>query len=256
MSALAIEQIPVLGDNYVYLVHDPESGQTAAVDPALADPVKDALARRGWKLSHILNTHHHGDHTDGNLELKIATGCSIVGAAADAARIPGIDVPVGEGDIVAIGGHRARVFEVPGHTSGHIAFWFEPDGALFPGDALFSAGCGRMFEGSAGQMWESLKKMRSLPDHTMIYCAHEYTGSNIDFALGLDPDNAELKRRAGEVRELRRQGQPTVPSSLGEEKLVNPFLRADDDGLLKAAGLTGRDPVSAFAEIRLRKDNF
>lgn len=256
MSALVIEQIPVLGDNFIYLVHDSASGETAAVDPAVAGPVFEVLAARGWTLSHILNTHHHGDHTGGNLELKEATGCTIVGAGVDAARIPGIDVHVTEGDGVAIGSHQGKVFDVPGHTSGHIAYWFEEDQALFSGDALFSMGCGRLFEGSAEQMWTSLKKLRALPDETMVYCAHEYTNSNADFALSIEPANADLKARAAEVQGLRQQGKPTVPSNLGEEKRVNPFLRADNDDLLLAAGLTGQDPVSAFAEIRRRKDNF
>jgi hydroxyacylglutathione hydrolase len=256
MTALSIEQIPVLGDNFIYLVHDPDSGQTAAIDPAVAGPVRDMLATRGWSLSHILNTHHHGDHTGGNLELKDATGCTIVGAGVDASRIPGIDVHVGEGDRVAIGGHKAKVFDVPGHTSGHIAYWFEQDQALFCGDTLFSMGCGRLFEGSPEQMWSSLKKLRALPDETLVYCAHEYTSANADFALSIEPANADLKARADEVTALREQGKPTVPSSLGEEKKVNPFLRADNDDLLQAAGLAGQDAVAAFAEIRRRKDNF
>lgn len=256
MPVLAIEQIPVLGDNFIYLVHDSESGETAAVDPAVAGPVLDALAQHGWTLSHILNTHHHGDHTGGNMELKSATGCTIVGAASDASRIPGIDVRVGEGDDVSIGSHAAKVFDVPGHTSGHIAYWFEQDQALFCGDTLFSIGCGRLFEGSAEQMWTSLKKLRALPDETMVYCAHEYTSANADFALSIEPANPDLKTRADEVLALREKGNPTVPSSLGQEKRVNPFLRADNDDLLQAAGLAGQDAVSAFAEIRRRKDNF
>ena len=256
MPALTIEQIPVLGDNFIYLVHDSESGETAAVDPAVAGPVIDALAQHGWTLSHILNTHHHGDHTGANLELKEVTGCTIVGAGVDAARIPGIDVRIGEGDGISIGTHQARVFDVPGHTSGHIAYWFEQDKALFSGDTLFSMGCGRLFEGTAEQMWTSLLKLRALPDDTLVYCAHEYTNANADFALSVEPANADLKRRAAEVVALREQGKPTVPSNLGEEKRVNPFLRADHGDLLHAAGLQGQDAIPAFAEIRRRKDDF
>jgi len=256
MPALVIEQIAVLGDNFIYLVHDPQSGETAAVDPAVAAPVLDILKQRGWTLSQILNTHHHGDHTGGNLELKAASGCLIVGAGIDASRIPGIDVRVGEGDSVAIGQHQAQVFDVPGHTSGHIAYWFERDQALFSGDALFSMGCGRLFEGSADQMWTSLKKLRALPDETMVYCAHEYTSANADFALSVEPANADLQTRAAEVLALREQGKSTVPSNLGQEKRVNPFLRADNDDLLQAAGLAGKDAITAFAEIRRRKDTF
>jgi len=256
MSDLAIHQIPVLVDNFIYLAHDPESGETACVDPAVAAPVMDALATKGWSLSHILNTHHHHDHTGGNLELKQATGCTIVGAAADASRIPGIDVQIGEGDRVSIGNHQAQIFDVSGHTNGHIAYWFEIDQALFSGDTLFSLGCGRLFEGTPAQMWTSLLKLRDLPDATKVYCAHEYTSSNADFALTIEPENEDLKRRADEVLRLRANGKPTVPSNLGEEKRVNPFLRADNDDLLRAAGLVGQDAVSALAEIRRRKDNF
>ncbi|MDP6109733.1 MAG: hydroxyacylglutathione hydrolase [Rhodospirillales bacterium] len=256
MSDLVIHQIPVLEDNFIYLVHDPESGETAAIDPAVAGPVMDTLKEKGWTLSHILITHHHGDHTDGNIDLKKATGCTIVGAATDASRIPGIDVRLKEGESISIGNHSAQVFDVSGHTVGHIAFWFEQDRALFSGDALFSLGCGRMFEGDAEQFWVSLKKLRNLPDETLVYCAHEYTNANADFALGIEPANEDLKRRADEIVDLRKKGLPTVPSSLGEEKKVNPFLRADNDDLLQAAGLVGQDAVSAFAEIRRRKDNF
>jgi hydroxyacylglutathione hydrolase len=256
MSDLVIHQIPVLEDNFIYLVHDFESGESAAVDPAVAAPVMDLLATKGWTLSHILNTHHHLDHTGGNLELKQATGCTIVGAGADALRIPGIDVQVGEGDRVSVGNHQAQVFNVSGHTNGHIAYWFEDDCTLFSGDTLFSLGCGRLFEGTPAQMWASLLKLRDLPDETNVYCAHEYTSSNADFALTIEPENEDLKRRADEVFRLRKNGKSTVPSSLGEEKRVNPFLRADNDDLLRATGLVGQDAISAFAEIRRRKDNF
>jgi len=256
MADLDIHQIPVLGDNYVYLLHDPETAETACVDPAVAAPVLDALDGRDWRLSQILITHHHGDHTGGNLELKQATGCVVVGSAGDAARIPGIDVKVKEGDSVAVGGHEARVLEVPGHTSGHIAYWFENDKALFSGDTLFSLGCGRLFEGTPGQMWDSLLKFRAMPDDTRVYCAHEYTNSNADFALSIDPDNETLMRCADEALRLRQSGKPTVPSIMADEKAANPFLRADDQALLAAAGLAGLDGAQAFAEIRRRKDIF
>jgi len=256
MSGFEIVQIPVLGDNYVYLAHDPAGGETAVVDPAVASPVQDILDKKGWKLTHILNTHHHHDHTGGNLELKNKYGCTIIGAESDSDRIPGIDVKVGEGDGVSVGRFRASVFEVPGHTSGHIAYWFADSQALFCGDALFSLGCGRIFEGTPEQMWSSLKKLRDLPDDTRVYCAHEYTNANADFALSVDPDNKALQQRADQVLELRQAGKPTVPSILGEEKAINPFLRADNAELLNAAGLTGTDAILAFAEIRRRKDVF
>jgi len=256
MSDLVIHQIPVLKDNFIYLVHDPESGESAAVDPAVAAPVMKALEVKGWSLTHIFNTHHHNDHTGGNLELKKATGCSIVGAAVDASRIPGIDIQIAEGDRISIGNHQAQIFDVSGHTNGHIAYWFENNNVLFSGDTLFSLGCGRLFEGTPEQMWGSLLKLRNLPDETSIYCAHEYTSTNVNFALTIEPENDDLKRRAEEVFRLRKDGKPTVPSILGEEKRINPFLRADNDDLLCAAGLAGQDAVSVFAEIRRRKDHF
>jgi hydroxyacylglutathione hydrolase len=253
---LEVHQIPVLSDNYVYLARDPETGACAAVDPAVAGPVLDALDRLGWSLTMILNTHHHHDHVGGNLELKKATGCTIVGNRADARRIPGIDVAVGEGDEIAVGSQKARVIEISGHTVGHIAYWFEKARTLFCGDTLFALGCGRLFEGTAAQMWSSLGKLRALPDDALVYCAHEYTQSNAAFALTVEPGNPALQARAEEIRALRAAGRPTVPSTMAEERATNPFLRADDEGLKRAAGLAGRDDVSVFAEIRRRKDMF
>lgn len=256
MKALRVEIVPVLSDNYVFLAHDPDSGATAAVDPAVAGPVLEALARLDWSLSHILCTHHHGDHTGGNQELKRATGCAIVAGQGDADRIPGVDRAVKEGDTVALGEQSALVLEVPGHTRGHVAYWFSGSRVLFSGDTLFSLGCGRLFEGTAEQMWRSLERLRALPDDALVYCAHEYTNANADFALTQDPDNPSLLRHAGRILELRQTGRPTVPSQLGLEKALNPFLRADDPELLRAAGLEGLPPVRAFAEIRARKDRF
>ncbi|MCU0839614.1 MAG: hydroxyacylglutathione hydrolase [Rhodospirillales bacterium] len=254
MAALTIEQIPVLRDNYVYLVHDSASGLTAAVDPAVAEPVTAALAVRGWRLTHILNTHHHGDHTGGNLPLKAATGCTIVGHGADAHRIPGIDVAVGDGESFAFGRTAAQIIAVPGHTLGHIAYWFAEARAVFCGDTLFSLGCGRLFEGTAAMMWQSLGRLRQLPDETRVCCAHEYTQSNAAFALTIDPANPALRERAAAVAALRRQGLPTVPSRLGDEKAANPFLRADAPALAAVVG--SDDPVAVFGEIRRRKDVF
>ncbi|MFN3460567.1 MAG: hydroxyacylglutathione hydrolase [Oceanibaculum sp.] len=249
MAQLTIHQIPVLSDNYVYLVHAAATGETAVVDPAVAPPVLAALEQKGWRLTHILNTHHHADHTGGNLALKQATGCTIVGPRADAARIPGIDVEVGEGDRYRFGGEEALVFDVPGHTRGHIAYFFAGSRALFCGDTLFALGCGRLFEGTPAQMC-------ALPADTRVYCAHEYTQSNARFALTVDPANDRLKARAAQIDRLRATGQPTVPSLLGEEMATNPFLRADDEGVAAAVGLAGADPVSVFAEVRKRKDSF
>ncbi len=256
MADLDIHLLPVLSDNYVYLIRDAGSGACAAVDPAVAGPVMAALGRLGWQLSHILCTHHHADHVGGVAEIKRATGCTVIGAAADTHRIPGIDVKVGEGDTVTLGAHTARVIETPGHTSGHIAYWFEKAGALFCGDTLFSLGCGRLFEGTPAQMWASLLKLRALPDDTRVYCGHEYTNDNVAFALDLDPGNAAIKRRGAEAQALGDAGRPTLPARLGDEKAANPFLRADDPGLKQAVGLAGHDAVAVFAEIRRRKDVF
>ena len=253
---LEIQIVPVLSDNYVWLAHEPASGATAVVDPAVAAPVLAAARQRDWTISHILNTHHHGDHVGGNLEIKEATGCTIVGPKPDAARIPGIDIAVDEGDRATLGAETAEVFFVPGHTRGHIAYWFANARALFCGDTLFVMGCGRLFEGTPQQMWRSLGKLRGLPADTRVYCAHEYTQSNARFALTVDPANAALKARARAVDAARAAGRPTVPSTIGEERATNPFLRADDPGVAAAVGLAGADPVEVFTEVRHRKDVF
>lgn len=257
MTRLLIEQIPVLVDNYIYLLHEPESGATAVVDPAVAAPVLERLAERGWRLTHILNTHHHGDHTGGNIELKRATGAQVVGARKDAARLPGLDVEVVEGDTFLLGHAAAMVFETPGHTSGHIAFWFPDSHALFCGDTLFSLGCGRLFEGTPEQMWDSLAKLRDLPPDTAVYCAHEYTAANGRFARLLERGNADLATRLDQVAALAAAHRPTVPSLLAVERAANPFLRADEPAIARAVGLEpGTAPARVFAELRRRKDVF
>lgn len=253
---LEILQIPVLKDNYVYLLHEPDSGATAAVDPAVAGPVLEALDARGWRLSHVLNTHHHGDHVGGNLELKAATGCAIVGAAGDRHRIPGIDVALKDGEEFRLGSASARMLEVPGHTSGHVAFWFEDDAALFCGDTLFALGCGRLLEGSAEQMWRSLERLRALPPKAKVFCAHEYTQANARFAVTIEPGNTALRERLGRVEALRREGLATVPSSLGEELATNPFLRPESPEIRQGLGIVQAPDVEVFAEIRRRKDGF
>ncbi len=256
MSRLDIKQIPVLNDNYVYLAHCPETGATAVVDPAVTGPVFDALDQTGWTLTHILNTHHHGDHTGGNLEIKAQTGCTIVGPRADRDRIPGIDVEVGDGDTYALGKASAKVFDVPGHTRGHIAYWFEESEALFCGDTLFVMGCGRLFEGTPAQMVNSLAKFDALPDSTRVYCAHEYTQSNGRFALTVEPQNEALQSLMRDVDAKRRQGIPTVPSTLGQERATNPFLRPSSADIQATLGMPGADIVDVFAEVRRLKDNF
>ena len=254
MSKLEIEVLPALSDNYVYLLHEPESGASGVVDPAEAGPVLARLEELGRGLDWILSTHHHFDHTGGNLEVKAATGCRIVGPAADRDRIPGIDKVVAEGDRFELGGASAEVFDTPGHTSGHISFWFPDSAALFCADTLFALGCGRLFEGTPAQMWSSLQKLLPLPDEARVYCGHEYTLSNARFAVTVDPDNVALRDRAAEIERLRAAGEPTIPSLLGDEKATNPFLRPDDAGIRALLGMESASDAEVFGEIRARKD--
>jgi hydroxyacylglutathione hydrolase len=256
MSKLEVHQFPCLSDNYGYLIHDSVNDLTAAIDTPEVAPLNRALEEKGWKLTHILNTHHHFDHAGGNLELKKQWNCTIVGSKRDAARIPGIDVEVEDGDTYQFGDHTARVFDVSGHTIGHIAYYFPDDGDLFSGDALFALGCGRLFEGTAEQMWTSLQKLINLPDETRVYCAHEYTQSNAAFALSVEPQNEQLQQRSKDIDVLRSEGKPTVPSTLGLEKATNPFLRPASTDLQVTIGLEGADLVDVFAETRRRKDSF
>ncbi|MBI4031493.1 MAG: hydroxyacylglutathione hydrolase [Proteobacteria bacterium] len=236
---LSIESIPAFEDNYIWLLLD-GSGKTAVVDPGDAKAVERALDRRKLRLDCILNTHHHWDHTGGNAALKRRYGCAVIGPAADARRIPGMDTGVRENDMVSIGDAQARVIETPGHTTGHVCFWFEKDRALFCGDTLFSMGTGRLFEGTPEIMWASLRKIDALPDDAMIYCAHEYTEENGDFCMAVDPDNPDLKIRMDEVRKLRAAGKPTLPVHLGIEKKTNALLRATSP--------------EAYGALRKRKD--
>lgn len=256
MSKLEIQQFPCLSDNYGYLIHDNEHNLTAAIDTPEAGPINRVLEEKGWTLTHILNTHHHFDHAGGNLELKERWNCIIVGNRHDASRIPGIDIQVEDGDTFTFGGHTAQIFDVSGHTIGHIAYYFADDGVLFCGDTLFALGCGRLFEGSPEQMWTSLQKLRDLPDDTVVYCAHEYTQANARFALTVEPQNDQLQARAKEIDELRAAGKPTVPSTLRVEKDTNPFLRPMSEDLQETLGLKGADSVQVFAETRRRKDSF
>lgn len=253
---LEVFQFPCLSDNYGYLIHDPANNLTAAIDTPEVAPINQALEAKGWELTHILNTHHHFDHAGGNLELKQQWGCTIVGAKNDAARIPGIDIELSDGDTFQFGDYTATIFDVSGHTLGHIAFYFPSEEVLFSGDALFALGCGRLFEGSPAQMWDSLQKLKALPDSTTVYCAHEYTAANAAFALSAEPDNKDLQARCAEIKALRAANKPTVPSNLGVEKATNPFLRPDSPHLQKVVGLDGDDLVAVFAETRKRKDNF
>ena len=253
---LQVHQFPCRSDNYGFLAHDPQSGLTACVDTPETDAINAALEEKGWHLTHILNTHHHGDHTGGNLDLKERWNCEIVGAANDAERIPGIDVRVLDGDDYAFGDMSARIFEVPGHTTGHIAYYFASEGIVFVGDTLFALGCGRLFEGTPAMMWNSLEKLMALPDDTVVYCAHEYTQANAKFALTVEPGNHDLLARCKEIDELRSRGLPTVPTTIGLERATNPFVRPASANLQETVGLSGDDLVAVFAETRKRKDNF
>ena len=240
--ALEILRIPVLSDNYVWLVHEAESGETMVVDPAVAAPVLAEADRRGWRITQIWNTHWHPDHTGGNAEIKAATGCVITGPAAEFERIPTLDAQVREGDQVRLGASVADVIEVPAHTAGHIAYHFAAEQAAFVGDTLFAMGCGRLFEGTAGQMFENMAKLAALPDETMVYCAHEYTQSNGRYALVAEPENAALAARMVSVDAARARGEATVPTTIGLERQTNPFMRANS--------------VEQLAERRAAKDGF
>lgn len=256
MADLEIYQFPCLSDNYAFLLHDPDTGATAVVDTPEVEAIERALEAKNWQLTHIFNTHHHYDHTGGNLLLKERHHCVIVGFEADRERLPGLDVGIREGDVVELGKTRFEVFETPGHTVGHIAYLCRESKAGFVGDTLFALGCGRLFEGSPGQMWQSLQKISAWPEDTRIYCAHEYTEANAAFALTIESDNPELLARAEEIKACRARNQPTVPTLLKLEKQTNPFLRAHHPSLQKAVDLIGRQPEQVFAEVRRRKDHF
>jgi len=253
---LEVELLPVLNDNYIYLLHDSDSGDTAIVDPALAEPVLAILNQRGWRLSYVLNTHHHHDHVGGNLQLKQATGCKVVGFVGDQQRIPGLDIAVSDGDSRQWGGQHCQIIATPGHTLGHIVYYFADAHALFCGDTLFSLGCGRLFEGNAEQMWQSLQRLMALPAETCVYCAHEYTQANGRFALTIDPDNPTLQRRIDQVEALRQQNRPTLPSTLGLELATNPFLRADAPMIRQRLAMCDNGDDEVFAKIRALKDHF
>lgn len=255
-SGVEVLLVPCLKDNYAPIIHDPATGCTAVVDTPEGGAILQALKSKGWKLTHVLNTHHHWDHTGSNLELKSSTGCTVVGPAGEV--IPGLDLAVKEGDQVKVGSLEAQVLEVGGHTAGHIAYYFPKQKVAFVGDTLFVLGCGRVFEGTMKQMWDSLKKLRALPDDTVVYCAHEYTESNLRFVESFQGvPKGDLQTRAQAIRDLREKGLPTVPTLLLHEKVTNPFLRADFDDLRKVAGLPdGAEPHQVFAAVRAAKDNF
>ena len=243
-------QLPVRKDNYIYLLRDHQMEITAVIDPAEPEPVMALLKERNWQLNYVLNTHHHQDHTGANLALKAQTGCAIIGYEQDAARIPGIDVKVREGAQVTIGRFQLEVIFLPGHTLGHIAYYSPDFSLLFCGDVLFSMGCGRLFEGSAGQMWKSLQKIKSLPKDTLICCAHEYSQHNAAIALKIDPHNPQLHERINEVDRLRAEGEYTVPVPLYTELQTNPFLRSDNQEIRYQLDMLLDKEVDVFARIR------
>lgn len=254
--ALMIEQFPCRSDNFGVLVHDPATGATAAIDAPEFGPIKDRLAALGWNLTDILVTHHHADHVEGIMPLKEAFRCKVTGPAAEAATIPGIDRQVKEGDRLKLGDYEVRVMETPGHTLGHVSYYFPKPGVVFAADTLFAIGCGRVIEGTPDMMWASLSKLAALPNETVVYCGHEYTVANARFALTIEPDNAELSARADAVAALRDAGKATLPSTIGLEKRTNPFLRAEEKGIRRRLGLDDAPAAAVFAEIRKRKDNF
>jgi hydroxyacylglutathione hydrolase len=249
---LELVTLPCLADNYAYLLHDPASGETALVDVPEAAPVLAELSTHGWRLSQILLTHHHDDHIQGVAEVRAATGARVFGAAADAHRLPPLDGALCEGDVVRLGGHEARVIDVSGHTVGHIAYLF--DGYAFTGDSLMAGGCGRLFEGSPAQMWDSLQKLNDLPDETWICSGHEYTVANLAFAAGLDRANPALQGRIDKVAKARAAGLATVPSKMSGERATNIFLRASNPALKEVLGMQTLSDAEVFAELRARKN--
>ena len=252
--AAEIRTFPCLSDNFGYLIHDPATKATASIDAPEAGPIIKALEREGWKLTDILITHHHHDHVGGVAELKQKYGCRVVAPQDKTTKIANVDLRAAHGDVVKVGELLARVLETPGHTLDHISYVFDGDKALFAADTLFSIGCGRVFEGNAPMMWESLLKLRALPDDFKLYCGHEYTASNVKFALSIEPDNPTLQARAEEVAKLRGANKPTIPSLLGEEKKANVFLRADDPAVAAKLHMKGAAPADVFGELRERKN--
>lgn len=253
---LEIVTIPCLSDNYAFLAHDAASGATLCVDVPEAEPIIKTLSQRGWTLSHVLLTHHHADHVQGLKALLTNHPAQVIGARADAHRLPPLDIAVEEGDRISIADQTGDVIDVSGHTIGHIAVHFPDSHAVFTADSLMALGCGRLFEGTPDQMWHSLSKLMALPSETTVYSGHEYTASNAKFALTVDPDNSDLISRSKAIQTARNEGRPTVPSTLADELATNPFLRAADPAIRAHLGLAGATDAAVFAEIRERKDAF
>ncbi len=254
--SLQVDQFMCRSDNFGVLIHDPQSGKTATIDAPDEGPILDALKRNGWTLDEILTTHHHGDHVEANAALKQRFDAKITGPAAEAGKIPGIDIQVADGDTITFGSQTAQIIATPGHTLGEISYFFQESGLLFAGDTLFALGCGRVFEGTPKMMWESLQKLMKLPPETTIYCGHEYTEANAAFALSVDPDNAALKNRCEGITSLRQAGKPTLPTTLDVELATNPFLRPADPAIRAHLGMQNATDSEVFTEIRARKDRF
>ena len=254
MTPLEIELFACRSDNFGVLLHDPATGATASSDAPEEKPILEALERRGWRLSHIFTTHHHGDHVEANMALKDRFGATIIGPARE--TIPGIDRKVDGGDSFDFAGRRVEVIATPGHTLGHICFHLPEEKLLFAADTLFALGCGRLFEGTPAQMWDSLSQLAALPEETTVYFGHEYTLSNARFAKTVDPDNVALAHRVEEIEALRAAGAFTAPTTIGLEKATNPFLRAADPAIRRHLGMEGASDAEVFAEIRGRKDRF
>lgn len=254
--SLSIVTFECLSDNYGFLLHDTETGATASVDAADAQTIIAQLERQNWNLTDIFITHHHWDHTDGIVPLKEKFNLTVTGPGAEADKVNGLDIGVRGGDTIKLGTKQFLIIDTPGHTNGHISFFESTTKSLFCGDALFSLGCGRMFEGTPEPMWNGLKSLRDLPDETLVYCGHEYSAGNAAFAVSIDPENIALQQRAKEIKQLRENGKPTIPFILGQDKQANPFLRADDPALAKRMGLAPNDPAEVFAAIRKAKDQF
>src|ERR1700724_2356352 len=252
--AAEIRLFPCLSDNFGHLIHDPAPNATASIDAPEAGPIIRALEREGWTLTDILITHHHHDHVGGVAELKQKYNCRVVAPHDKSTKIANVDLRAANADVIKVGSLLARVLETPGHTLDHVSYVFDNEKALFAADTLFSIGCGRGVEGTYPMMWESLLKLRALPDDFKLYCGHEYTAANVKFALTIEPDNATLKARAEEVKRLRADSKPTIPTLLGEEKKANVFLRADEPSVAAGVRRKGRGAAEVFGEIRERKN--
>jgi hydroxyacylglutathione hydrolase len=252
--AAEIRLFPCLSDNFGYLIHDPATKATASIDAPEAAPVIQALEREGWTLTDILITHHHHDHVGGVAELKDKYKCRVVAPHDKTTAIANVDLRTKQGDVLKVGSLLVRVLETPGHTLDHVSYVFDNEKTVFAADTLFSIGCGRVFEGTYPMMWDSLLKLKALPDDFDLYCGHEYTASNVKFALTIEPDNPALQARAEEVTRLRAANQPTIPSKLGAEKKANVFLRADEPSVAAGLHMKGADPAKVFGELRERKN--